>query len=461
MVVMDEAFDMWRDQKNVCDYHLWFEDWWARDISYMVLRDRNHPCVFSYSIGNEIFERDGSSDGAEWAVRLAREVRKYDPTRPVTSAVCCIWNTHPGSDPEEYLRDCAGEGQDPADFSTEPGSRWDECTKGYFAALDICGYNYLHTVYEHHHELYPERVMWGSESKALSIYDIWELVRKHNYVIGDFTWTAFDNLGEAGAGQFRWESEGKVDGLELGRYPWRSCYQGDLDLCGFRRPQSYYRETVWGLRKEPVIFTTHPARRGEGFTGTGWHWYDIHDDWSFGTEYAGQPVRTEVYTDADEVEFRLNGKSLGRAAVERMTAAMDIPYEPGLLEADTFKAGVLTGHAELRTVGPAAKLVIEAERDSLRADGRDLCYLDIAVTDGEGRRIPLSKAALHCEVEGGELLGIFSGDPANEDAYGSPDCHAFEGRAAAVIRAHAPGMVKVRVSSEGLSGCCTEVSAEG
>lgn len=459
MIVMDEAFDMWRDLKNRYDYHLWFEDWWARDISYMVLRDRNHPCVCSYSIGNEIYERDGKSDGAQWAQRLADEVRKYDRTRPVTSAVCCIWGRHIESEPEEYVLDY-NDGLEPdAIFSTEPNSLWDKRTKAYFEKLDICGYNYLHTIYEHHHNLFPERVMWGSESKASEIYDVWEQTSKHPYVIGDFTWTAYDNLGEAGAGQILWARDGVLKGLELGAYPWRSCNQGDLDLCGFRRPQSYYREIVWGLRKEPAVFTTHPEHYGESCTGTGWHWADVHDDWSFGDSYIGKPVAVEVYADADEVEFRLNGRSLGKASAEKMIARMDVAYEPGCLEAIAYRNGEETGRSKLETTGEAARLLLVSERAEITADNRDLVYADVTITDAQGKRIPAAKTSLRCTVEGGELMGFFSADPANEDEYGSSECHAFKGRAVAVVRAAQPGAIRITVSADGLPEATAEITA--
>ena len=141
----------------------------------------------------------------------------------------------------------------------------------------------------------------GSETQVLNFYKSWKATLENNHVIGDFTWTAYDNLGEAGMGKYLWERDGRVEGIGIAAYPWRACYQGDFDLCGYRRPQSYFREAVWIGGTEPRIFTTHPEHYGEGFTGTGWHWRDVQDSRTFGDAYIGKPVPCEVYTDADEI----------------------------------------------------------------------------------------------------------------------------------------------------------------
>ena len=459
ILVMDEAFDMWNIQKRPLDYHLWFEDWWDTDIACMVSRDRNHPCVISYSIGNEISERDGRSDGYELAAMLADEVRRYDDTRPVTSALCGMWDSFFDTDPEEYRRDCNGGAlKDPGDGSLE--SNWAERTEKFFAPLDIAGYNYLYERYEADHIRYPDRVIWGSETHAIHIWDSWHEVMRLPWVIGDFTWTAYDNLGEAGTGRWAWARDGVITGISMGPWPWRSCYQGDLDLCGYRRPQSYYRETVWGLRDVPAMFTTHPEHTGEGFTGTGWHWYDVHDTWTFEERYAGKPVKVDVYTDGEETEFFLNGRSLGRIPVERDIASMLVPYEPGILTAACYRNGKEIGRVSLETVGQETALVLAPERDQFRADGRDLLYVPISIVDGAGHRVTESRREIRCTVEGGRLLGVFSGDPKNEDVYGSDTCHLFEGRAMAVIAADAPANVLVSVASDGVSSGTAVVQAE-
>ncbi len=433
MIVMDEAFDCWRREKGgVLNYHVWFDEWWARDIAYMVLRDRNHPCVLSYSIGNEIPESDGLTDGDVWSARLTAEVKKYDMTRPVTSAV----------------------------FPNMNQNVWGKRTEGYWAPLDICGYNYLYFRYAEDHKAYPNRVIWGSETQVLNFYKSWKATLENNHVLGDFTWTAYDNLGEAGMGKYLWERDGKVEGIGIAEYPWRACYQGDFDLCGYRRPQSYFREAVWIGGTEPRIFTTHPEHYGEGFTGTGWHWHDVQDSWTFNDSYIGKPVKCEVYTDADEIVWCLNGCEVGRSIPTEAIATIDIPYAKGELAVTAYKNGKACGTSFLRTVGTPAKLVVEAEAQTIKADARDLCYFDITIADENGHRIPDAKHQLCASVEGGRLVGIFSGDPANDDQYGSNTCHAYEGRAVAIVMADTPGGVKLTVSSQGLLTGCGMVAAE-
>ncbi len=432
IILMDEAFDCWRIEKGgEFNYHVWFDDWWERDIAAMVKRDRKHPSVIAFSIGNEIPESDGHSDGDEWSKRLSDEIRKYDSSRLVTSAT----------------------------FQMGDGETWAERTKGYYAPLDICGYNYLYNRYESDHELFPDRVIWGSETHAINFHDSWHTVLRNSYVIGDFTWTAYDNLGEAGTGRSLWARDGHIPGISLAEYPWRACYQGDFDLCGYRRPQSYFREAVWvgGITR---LYTTHPEHYGEGFSGTGWHWYDVLDSWTFENKYLGKPVKCEVYTDADEVEWFINGRSLGRSKPEKAIAVMDVPYERGVLSVVSYKNGEKHGEDSLKTVGNASGIRITPETASIKADNRDLCYFDISIVDENGDRVPDSKNAISCEISGGTLCGIFSGDPKNEDQYGSSFCHAFEGRAVAIVKTTDPGKLTVTIGGEGLCSASASVICE-
>jgi len=457
IVVMDEAFDTWNRPKHTRDYHLWFRHCWAADIRAMVERDRVHPSVISYSIGNEVRESEGLGNVGEWSERMTAEVRKYDDTRLVTGTTFGTKSSPPSDAPEEYRRNF--EKRFFFDGDEEQLKSWAKRSEPFYAPFDIAGYNYIYKRYRRDHEQFPNRVIWGSETHALKFYESWNEVLSLPYVIGDFTWTAYDNMGEAGTGRSCWARDGEIKGISLAVWPWRTCWQGDLDLCGFRRPQSYFREAVWRGNVISPIFTTHPEHYGEGFSGTGWHWYDVHESWTFDDKYIAKPVRCEVYTDCDSVIWTLNGKYIGTSAADKCIASIDIPYERGTLRAEGIKDGRSCGSVSLETTGRAARLTALPEKTALKADGRDLCYIDIAVTDEDGRRVDGSKHEIKCEVEGGRLLCIFSADPANEDDYTTDTCHAFDGRAIAVVSASDKGTVRIKVIGDTLTDGETSVNA--
>ena len=249
MLVIDEAFDCWRGGKNTYDYHVSFDDWWQRDIDSMVLRDRNHPSVIMWSIGNEVYERSGHSGGAALATRLAEYVRALDPTRPVTAAV------------------------------NGSGGKWAwQRTDALFNALDVGGYNYQMAQYVTDHARDPHRVMVGTESTPGEAFEHWMAVLDHPYIIGDFVWTSLDYLGESGIGRVHFED---TDRTFLGDYPWHQANCGDLDVCGFKRPQSYYRDVLWQQGEKISIFVHEPVPEGKTPHITYWGWPDVTPNWTW------------------------------------------------------------------------------------------------------------------------------------------------------------------------------------
>ncbi len=463
IILLDEAFDCWRMGKPSLDYHLYFEDWWERDVTCMVLRDRNHPCVFSYSIGNEIGERDGTADGYAWAHRIADKIRSLDPTHFITSALNGVF------DADAYEKAVKEAGSpDKVNFQNLAQQQsgkdyWGESTANYASALDIVGYNYLYQRYAEDREKFPGRVIMGTETHPFNTYDYWKAAMDNDHVIGDFVWTAYDNLGEAGVGRVVWKSSGGDHGFQ-GGYPWRTCFQGDMDLCGYRTGQSIYREIMWesfeGGSEKMGLYTTHPCHYGDEFWGTGWHWRDVEDSWTYGDEWIGKPVPVFAYADAEEVSFLLNGKEVGRAPVVKLEAALDIPYEKGTLEAVAWRGGKRIASVTLKTTGEACAVAVTADRPEIRADRQDLSFLSLSLVDAEGARVPCEERRIFIEVTGaGRLAGIGNANPCTEESYGQPSCLAWEGRALAAVIADEPGEIRAKVWAEGIPP--TEITVRG
>ena len=370
MLVIDEAFDMWRIGNNPYDYHLYFDQWWKRDIESLVKRDRNHPSVIVWSIGNEIRDME-NPQVIEVAKMLGNHIREIEPTRPITAAVNSL---RPQKDP-------------------------------FFATLDIGGYNYAaggdhmqESIYVLDHERVPGRVMMGTESYPLEAFDAWKGVTDNSWVIGDFVWTAFDYIGEASIG---WRGYWQ----EKDFYPWNLAYCGDIDICGWRRPASFYREALWKENqlsvfvKAPVpTFPFNPNKQ----SWSKWEWHDVLADWNW-KGYEGKPLEVVVYSSCEEVELFTNGSSLGKkttGAESKFMAAWSVPYAKGELKAVGYQGNKVVNTAILQSTDEPVSLKISSDAETLKADGQGLAYITVELMDAKGRRNSKADNMVKFQIEG-------------------------------------------------------------
>jgi beta-galactosidase len=458
--VMDETFDMWTEPKSEADYSQSFPEWWQADVDAMVIKDRNHPCVIMYSIGNEIPDT-GRPSGAAPGRAIAERIRALDDTRLVTNSINPMLSV--GMD---VIATLAG-GID-AVPTKDTGINTmmsmmeqflpiilqhevvDERTAESYAYLDVAGYNYAESRYAIDHELHPHRVIVGSENRPPSIVPNWQLVSEHPHVIGDFTWTGWDYLGEAGIGRAQYASE-ELGGF-MGDYPWLTAHCGDFDITGHRRPVSHWREIVWGRRNEPYVAVRPPSHHGEATSArSGWSFTDAIASWSW-PGFEEQPVTVEVYADADEVELLVNGTPVGRAPSGEdhgYRTEFETTYVPGDLTVVSYCDGAETGRTSLHSATGPVALDVRADRALIDADDRDLAYVEITLVDADGN-LHGKDRAVTVAIEGpGVLQGFGSGNPCTAETFGSPTHDTYHGRALAVVRPTGTGTITVAVSSEG------------
>ncbi|MCR4994353.1 MAG: DUF4982 domain-containing protein [Bacteroidales bacterium] len=416
MLVIDEAFDGWRTAKTAYDYSTLIDSCYREDIRAMVERDRNHPCVICWSIGNEVIERKDIRV-ITTARKLKQAVLDYDSTRPVTEALCA-WD----NDWEIY---------DP-----------------HFDVLDIGGYNYMIHKHAGDHLRNPKRVMWQTESYPRDAFKNWALVHDYPYIIGDIVWTGLDYLGESGIGRNYYEGERPGEHYVNGGQPdWHGAYCGDVDITGWRKPVSHYRQLLWGETQEALYMA---VKEPDGYHGkihqTSWSVWPTWESWNW-TGWEGRPVEVEVYTKAPEAKLYLNDLLIGTKKVGRDTeykAVFTVPYQSGTLRAEAGGRQVT-----LSTAGVPARLRLTADKQTMTADGQDLVFITLEVVDKDGRLCP--DAAISCEagVKGrGHLLSFASADLKDREPKTSPHVTTWKGRALLVVRStHAKGQATVSIRS--------------
>jgi beta-galactosidase len=465
LLVLDEAFDMWRMSDNQNDYHLFFDAWWKRDMELFMKRDRNHPSVFMWSIGNEIQERNGLSHGYELAAELAGYARSLDPTRPISSATPTTFNGLDDDDMQKMLRSLRETVEKSDNISGLQNlgnpfsdSIWGSKTEAFAAPLDVVGYNYLDRRYEEDGKTYPSRVICGTESYPKNIDIVWEKIEKLPFVIGDFTWTSHDYIGEAGVGQAVYLNDEDLKNYDPiqgypADYPWRTAWCADFDLCGFDCPQLHYRKIVWGS-DETYLAAHLPAHRDKHEILSRWSWSEVYHEWSF-EGHEGKPVKVEVYSAAEEVALYLNGKSLGKKAAgkaNRYKTQFDLCYEPGTLRAVSLSGNREISFSEIYTAGKAVGIRITTEEKTLQANGQSLCFALVEIVDGQGRRVPFDDRKAKATVSGAGTLAAFgNGRPVTEENYSKGEFTSYLGRYLAVVRSgYEAGEVRLRIHIDNL-----------
>ncbi len=431
-IIMDEAFDMWKKPKNKFDYSTVWDEMHKKDLQDLILRDRNHPSVMIWSIGNEILEQ-WDSTGITLAKELAGYVRELDTTRPITSAC---------NDPKPYNNiirsgalDLIGYNYHHNDFitfpQTFPGQK--------FIAAETVSALMTRGVYDMPSDeirRWPVRDDWkGRKPNAdntCSSYDnvsapwgstheeTWKVIKKNDFMSGQFIWTGFDYLGEPTP--YWWPS--------------RSSYFGIIDLAGFPKDVYYMYQSEWTTKDVLHIFPH-------------WNWTE------------GQLVDIWAYSNAEEVELFLNDKSLGvkKKQGDDLHLMWRIPFTPGVLKAVSRSGGKDVLVREVKTAGVPARLVVTADRSSIKADGTDLSFLTVEVVDEKGVLVPDADNLVKFSVEGsGTIAGVDNGDPVSHESFKAPQRKAFHGKCLVVVQAgEKPGIIKLTATSEGLPPVIVEI----
>lgn len=432
LLVVVEAFDGWKSRKLAQDYGRDFDEWAERDLDAMIRTHRPHPSVVMWSIGNEPYER-GKESGVAIARKLADRARALDPSRPVTAGINGLGKTGPWS------------GVDPV-----------------FAALDVAGYNYELAHHADDHARLPERVIVVSESYHTETFANWAVVRAQPYVIGDFIWSAIDYLGEAGIGRIFPPDEAVRPHWVGSHYPWHGAACGDIDLAGWRRPSSHYRNIVWDRGEKLYAAVREVAPDGRTLNPSLWAPPPLQAHWTWpGSEGRALPV--EVYSRHEAVRLYLNDILIGEkptTPAEEFKAEFAVPYAPGTLRAVGLQGGREVETFTLATAGAPALLRLAADRTTLKADGQDLAFISVEVVDAAGRVVPQAADNITYTLSGpGSLAGLGSADLTSTETYRANPRKVFQGRALVVVRTGSTGgRLSLEATAPGLTAARLELT---
>lgn len=432
MMVIDESFDGWKESKTPYDYSKIFDKWWKRDIEAMVMRDRNHPSIIMWSTGNEIIERK-KPEAVTTAKNLADAIHDIDQARPVTSAMT-TW------DGEWKLFDPL------------------------MAAHDVCGYNYQLERAPSDHERVPSRIIVQTESYPRDAFKNWNMVQNNNYILGDFVWTAIDYLGESGIGRYYYPGETKGEHWEGDFYPWHGAYCGDIDLLGWRKPISHYRNILWNNSEKFYMAVREPNPDNGKISETLWSVWPTWESWTW-PGYEGKDLQVEVYSKYPSVRLYLDEKLIGEQQTtidQEFKTTFILPYKSGVLKAVGVKDNKEMEPKILRSAGPAVKIKLTSDKKKIKSNGQDLAYVLVELVDESGNINPNAVNKLQFKVEGsGIIAGVDNANLKDLDGYVGNTRNAWNGKAMVVVRStNAEGNINLKVSSPGLKEAVVKIKAE-
>lgn len=432
LLVIDETFDGWREEKNTYDYSIYFDKWWKKDTETMVLRDRNHPSIVMWSIGNEIIERK-TLEAVQTAHKQATLIRKLDATRPVTSAMAAWDNDWEIFDP-------------------------------LFAMHDVGGYNYLMHHAEADHERVPSRIILQTESYPRDAFSNWKAVNDHPYIIGDFVWTAMDYLGESGIGRYYYNGEPVGEHYQLDLYPWHGAYCGDIDFIGARKPISHYREILYSSSKKLYMAVKEPNNYYGEIKETLWSVWPTWESWNW-PGHEGKTIDVEVYSNYPLVRLYRDGKLVGEKATtraEEFKAVFQLQYQPGELKAVGVLNGKEVAPQTLKSAGKTALIKLSADKTVLQADGHDLSYIRVDLADKDGIDDPNAENLLKFEIEGaGTIVAVSNANLKDTDPYVSTERKAWKGEALVIIKSKKEkGSIVLKVKSAGLQDAALNLTTK-
>jgi beta-galactosidase len=422
LMVIDESFDGWIEQKNKYDYSNYFKDWWRGDLESMVKRDQNHPSIIMWSTGNEIIERK-KNEAVETAKMLADCIHKLDKTRPVTSAMTTWDNDWEIFDP-------------------------------LMAAHDVCGYNYQIQRALSDHERVPSRIIVQTESYPKDAFYNWNMVQNRDYIIGDFVWTAIDYLGESGIGRYYFPGEPKGEHWEGDFFPWHGAYCGDIDLTGWRKPISHYRNILWNSTEKLYMAVKEPNPDSGEIKLTLWSVWPTWESWTWpGQE--GKDIQVEVYSKYPSVRLYFNDKLVGEQPTtkeQEYKTTFTIPYSPGKLKAVGVNNNKEIESTVLKTAGDPTKIELIADRTIIKANGEDLSFVTVEITDASGNIQPNADNQLQFSVTGpGVIVGVDNANLKDLEKYIGNTRKAWHGCAMVVIKSiQSTGIIRLTASSETL-----------